>query len=155
MGRRRPQLARKNGLLGLGSCPGSKHGDRGATLSKQISTLTAAGQDRAGSHEGLVLINKKTFVSPCAVLEQGSKLRHASIRPPAETRRESAGQRSVAGARRVMAGCRTENTNIDIDASAFRYPLLWLSLEDRRHYYSIGNKIRRGKNPRAYFGTLD
>ena len=143
MGRRRPQLARKNGLLGLGSCPGSKHGDRGATLSKQISTLTAAGQDRAGSHEGSVLINKKThssFVSPCAVLEQGSKLRHASIRPPAETRRESAGQRSVAGARRVMAGCGTENTNIDIDTSAFRYPLLWCSLEYRRLYYSIENK---------------
>ena len=72
MGRRRPQLARKNGLLGLGSCPGSKHGDRGATLSKQISTLPAAGQDRAGSHEGSVLIDKKTFVPHRAVLELGA-----------------------------------------------------------------------------------
>ena len=97
MGRRRPQLARKNGLLGLGSCPGSKHGDRGQHYSKQISTLTAAGEDRAGSHEGSVLIDKKYYsFSPCAVLEQGSKVRHASIRPPAETRRESAEQRSVA-----------------------------------------------------------
>ena len=58
MGRRRPQLARKNGLLGLGSCPGSKHGDRGQHYSKQIPTLTAADEDRAGSHEGLVLIVK-------------------------------------------------------------------------------------------------
>ena len=31
----------------------------GQHYSKQISTLTAAGQDRAGSHEGSVLINKK------------------------------------------------------------------------------------------------
>ena len=61
MGRRRPQLARKNGLLGLGSCPGSKHGDRGQHYSKQIPTLTAADEDRAGSHEGLVLI-KTSFV---------------------------------------------------------------------------------------------
>ena len=103
----------------------------GQHYSKQISTLTAAGQDRAGSHEGLVLIYKKYYlVPPRAVLEQGSELRHASIRPPAETRRESAGQRSVAGARRVMAGCGTENTNIDIDTSTSRYPLLWLSLQN-------------------------
>ena len=69
----------------------------GGNTTVNRSTLTAADEDRAGSHEGSVLIDKKYYsFSPCAVLEQGSKVRHASIRPPAETRRESADQRSVA-----------------------------------------------------------
>ena len=140
MGRRRPQLARKNGLLGLGSCPGSKHGDRGATLSKQISTLTAAGQDRAGSHEGLVLINKKTHSFPRVLCWSRAA---SSATPPSGRRRrhgESPRGSGVWRERRVMARCRTETSNIDIDTSAFRYPLLWCSLEYRRLYYSIENK---------------
>ena len=45
----------------------------GQHYSKQIPTLTAAGQDRAGSHEGLVLIDKKYYsFAPCAVLELGA-----------------------------------------------------------------------------------